>query len=74
MPSTAALKIQDRSIAKKIPTVLIKEILDGLPIYYKGYKEVLSAEKTLDDIMGTSTLQFLLVSYLHWSLFERERN
>jgi len=43
--------------AKKIPEHLIYEIMDGKPIYRKGYKSVLNNSKTLQDIMGSSTLQ-----------------
>ncbi len=38
----------------KVPFYLIKEILDEIPVYYKGYKAVLRKEKTLEDIMGAS--------------------
>lgn len=54
---------------KKIPGYLIKEVLDGIPIYYKGYREVLSGKKNLQDIMGCSGLQSVLVSTLHAYLF-----
>lgn len=40
-----------------IPKELIYEIIDGKPIYYKGYKAYLRKEKTLDDIIGTGRLQ-----------------
>lgn len=48
----------------KVPEYLIKEVLDGLPVYYKGYKAVLRKEKTLEDIMGASGLQLLIIRYL----------
>ena len=31
--------------AKKIPASLIYEVIDGKPIYYKGYREVLNGTK-----------------------------
>ena len=65
MPTSAALKLQHPTLTKKIPSFLIKEKMDGVPIYYRGYKDILTGEKTLNDIMGTSTLQFIIVSYLH---------
>ncbi len=49
---------------EEIPAYLIYEVLDGKPIYYKGYKEVLAKNKTLEDIMGSSGLQAEIVSYL----------
>jgi Uma2 family endonuclease len=48
----------------KVPSYLIKEILDEIPVYYKGYKAVVRKEKTLEDIMGASGLQIFIVRYL----------
>jgi hypothetical protein len=49
---------------KKIPDYLIREMIDGQPLYYKGYKEVLRKKKTFEEIMGSSSLQAVLVTYL----------
>lgn len=48
----------------KVPEYLIKEVLDGLPIYYKGYKEVMRKKKTIEEIMGISSLQSIILWYL----------
>ncbi len=48
----------------KIPPYLVYEIMDGKPIPYRGFESVLSKEKTLEDIMGSSGLQALIVSAL----------
>ncbi|MCU0352924.1 MAG: Uma2 family endonuclease [Cytophagales bacterium] len=61
---TVAEKPKTARAGKKIPESLIYEIMDGEPLYYKGYKEVLSGKKTLEEIMGSSSLQFVLVHYL----------
>ena len=45
----------------KIPAYLIAEQLDDYIFYYKGYKEVMRGEKTLEDIMGSSVLQFMIL-------------
>lgn len=47
-----------------IPAYLIKEVLDRKPLYYKGYKEVLNNNKTLEDIMGSNSLQLIIISYM----------
>ena len=48
---------------------LIYEEMDGEPLYYQGYRQVLDHQKTLDDIMGSSSLQAtiirLLLKYLY---------
>ena len=54
----------------KIPSQLIYEEMDGMPIYYRGYKDVLNESKTLDDIMSSSQLQSLIVSLLLKYLFK----
>ncbi|TDE12421.1 Uma2 family endonuclease [Dyadobacter psychrotolerans] len=48
----------------EIPESLIYEVMDSQPLYYRGYKEVLNKKKSLDDIMGSSTLQSFIISYL----------
>lgn len=47
-----------------VPEHLIYEIMDGKPLYYKGYQEVVAGEKTFSEIMGSSTLQSLIVTHL----------
>lgn len=55
--------------AKEIPAALIYEIMDGKPVYYKGYREVLNNEKTLEEVMGASTLQGFIVAYILKTLY-----
>lgn len=57
--------VKQRKLARKVPEYLVKEVLDGIPIHYKGYKAVLRKEKTLEDIMGASGLQSFIVSYIY---------
>ena len=49
---------------RKIPDYLICEVLDGKPLYYKGYEDVLAGKKTVEEIMGSSSLQASIVYYL----------
>lgn len=56
-----------RTASKKktnIPSYLIYEEINGVPIYYKGYKEVLENSKKAEDIMGSSALQFIILEHL----------
>lgn len=48
----------------KIPEYLIYEIIDGKPIHYKGYQEILAETKTWAEIIGTSALQSLIITHL----------
>lgn len=49
---------------KEIPAHFVKEVLDGKPLYYKGYKEVLNNTKSLEEIMGSSSLQAIIIYHL----------
>ncbi|MGI4862787.1 MAG: hypothetical protein ACRYFZ_02620 [Janthinobacterium lividum] len=42
---------------------LVRETLDGRPLYYLGYQAVLAGRKTAEEIIGSSSLQWVLVSY-----------
>lgn len=42
---------------------LIYEVMDGRPLYYRGYEDVLAGHKTPEEIMGSSSSQWVLVSY-----------
>jgi hypothetical protein len=49
---------------RNVPAYLVYEIMDGKPIYYKGYRNVINGTKTFEEIMGASSLQGLIVFYL----------
>jgi Uma2 family endonuclease len=55
---------------RKIPTSLIYEEISGVPYYYRGYRAVLSRQKTKEDIMGASALQSAVVSLLIHILYK----
>ncbi|CAN5446780.1 hypothetical protein BH09BAC4_BH09BAC4_01510 [soil metagenome] len=48
-----------------IPESLIYETLNGRPLYYKGYRDVLSGIFQSEDLMGSSDLQAILVSLIN---------
>lgn len=50
--------------ARKIPDYLVYEVIDGNPIYYQGYKNVLSGKLKLEDIMGTSDVQGFFINLI----------
>ena len=61
---------------RKIPSNLIREELRGQALYYKGYKEVLNGTKQIEEIMGSSSLQSYLVSFLNaviYHLIDRKK-
>lgn len=52
--------------ARKIPSKLIKELINGVPYYYKGYKSVLYGHRKFEEIMGSSSLQSVIVGVLNF--------
>ena len=59
-----AEKPRQRNRAKTIHESLIYEVIDGKPLYYEGYKDVLANKKTSEEIMGASGLQSFIIQYL----------
>lgn len=52
-----------------IPAYLIYETLNGRPLYRRGYRDVIAGKKKPAEIMGSSSLQAMLVSMIHGFLF-----
>ncbi|AUD01837.1 hypothetical protein [Spirosoma pollinicola] len=52
-----------------VPAYLIYETLNGRALYYRGYRDVTTGKKTPAEIMGSSSLQAILVSLIHGFLF-----
>jgi hypothetical protein len=59
-----------RKKKSKVPDELIYELDEGKPIYYAGYKAVLNRKKSLEDIMGSSAFQTLVITSVLRYLFE----
>jgi Uma2 family endonuclease len=53
---------------RKVKDALVYEIMDGKPIYYKGYKSVLNKTKKPEDIMGSSLLQGIILNFVVYIL------
>lgn len=48
------------TIIQKVPEILVYEMVDGKPIYYKGYRAYLEGTKKIEELMGSSYLQSLI--------------
>ncbi len=53
-----------KGLAQNIPESLIYEMVKGKPIYYKGYKDFLKGRKKIEELMGSSKLQSLIIAEL----------
>lgn len=49
---------------RRVPEHLVYEWLNGKPIYYRGYKNVLSGKLKSEDIMGSSRIQAFFISLI----------
>lgn len=68
MPVAVAKLVRKRK-KPGVPSYLIYETLNGRPLYYRNYQAVLDGQKTPAEIMGSSSLQAMLVSLIHGFLF-----
>jgi hypothetical protein len=50
--------------SRRVPKELVWEVLDGQPLYRRGYKDVMRKLKTIEEIMGTSSYQATIVGYI----------
>ncbi len=50
--------------AQSIPEILIYEMVDGSPVYYKDYKDYLKGRKPIEAIMGSGKIQALIIAEL----------
>lgn len=54
---------------RNVPAHLVYEIMDGKPLYHKGYREAIAGTKTYEEIIGASSLQSVIVSYFSRFIF-----
>jgi len=59
-----AIIVAPKKRERRVPASLIKEVLDGQPIYYKGYRSVMYGHKNLEEIKGASSLQSLIINFI----------
>ena len=57
-----------KAVAPIIPDALIYEMVNGKPIYYKGYKDYLNREKDISELLGSSKIQSILAGEIYFLL------
>ena len=60
----AATTAKRKKRSRKIPEALIYEIVDGRPVYFKGYRDVLNGKLKIEEIIPESSLQAWLKTQL----------
>ncbi len=53
-----------KGTVQAIPEQLIYEMVNGKAIYYKGYEDYLSGKKQIEELMGSSYIQSLIITNL----------
>ena len=61
---TAVAILEETKKEVIIPEQLVYEELNGRKLYRKGYKDVINQTKTIEEIMGCSSLQGIIISIL----------
>jgi hypothetical protein len=56
--------VQTKPVTPPVPSYLIYEVLNGQPVYYRGYRDVLAGRTKAEDIIGSSSFQSVLVSLI----------
>ncbi len=59
-----ATQEKEQPKAQAILSALVYEVLNGRPLYYRGYKEVIEKNLNPEHVMGTSSLQSLLITLI----------
>ncbi len=65
-----AVKEKDEN-RDRLLRLLTYEVVDGRPIYYRGYRDVLEGKRQPEEVMGASFLQAFLVKKIALFLIER---
>ncbi|MEO6037781.1 MAG: Uma2 family endonuclease [Saprospiraceae bacterium] len=70
----SAVSAKPKSRRRSLLDRLIYEVVEGKPIYYKGYQKVLNGHKTIEEIMSDSSLQAWLKGRIYAILLQQLLN
>jgi Uma2 family endonuclease len=60
---TTSIANTEETTEVEVPEVFIAEYLDGIPMYYKGYKKIINNPSQIEEIMGAGAIHSILLSY-----------
>ncbi len=63
-------KLTQKYITPRIPDELVYEKINGRPVYYKGYNEVIKQQKQIEEIMGCSDMQAIIIDLILQLLYK----
>ena len=64
MPLQMDVTVKEDRKKEKLLRLLTYEVVDGRPIYYRGYRDVLEGKKHPEEVMGSSVLQWSVLKSL----------
>ncbi len=64
MPLQMDVAVKEDRKKEKLLRLLTYEVVDGKPIYYRGYRDVLEGKKHPEEVMGSSVLQWSVLKSL----------
>lgn len=73
MEATITASAAKRKDNRRLRDALTYEVVDGKPIYYKGYRQVLNGKLNLESVMAESILQAWLKAQLSALLIQQLR-
>ena len=62
-------KQKTRSNKVTVPDYLVREIINGRPWFYRGFRDVILGIKQPEEVMACSSLQSVMVNYLNTKLW-----
>lgn len=62
--TTITAKPHKATPKRKVPDFLVKEEIDGVRFYYQNYKDFLNKKISIEEVMGSSAIQSLIIEYL----------
>ena len=69
--TTAIEEITEENVTKReIPKVFIAEYMDGVPLYYRGYKSIIDTPSKAEEIMGAGGIHFILFDFFYQLLVD----
>lgn len=64
MPTTAEARAIAKTSKRKVPSYLIKEWVYDIPVYYKGYRDVIKKKKDRLEVTADGILKSIINSWL----------
>jgi Uma2 family endonuclease len=58
--SSAEVPLAKKQTRRAVPDFLIREVVEGVPFYYPGFRSVLNKTKKMEDVMADSVFQSTL--------------